>query len=109
MVYPLVASTENSLLAPCVTVTFPCGVMLPPTLEVVAIVHVWIVALQVEVVPPLTPMHVQLHGPVPVTTDAVPEVQKLAVGAVVKVPPLLVPHAPLTGVGGIRLKVAAIV
>lgn len=46
-------------------------------------------ALQVAVVPPLLPVHVQPQGPVPVMAVAAPVVQKLIVGAVVNVLPLL--------------------
>jgi hypothetical protein len=35
-----------------------------------------------------------------VTEDAVPSVQRFVVGALVKVPPLLVPQVPFTGDGG---------
>lgn len=72
-------------------------------------VNVAILALQLAVVPPLLPAHAQLHGPLPVIELAVPVVQKFAAGKFAKVPLLLAPQAPLTGVSGIRLKVAAIV
>lgn len=62
-------------------------------------------AKQLAFVPPLLPLQLQLQGPVPVAAVAVPVVQKLVVGAIVKAPPLLVPQAPITGVGVI-LKVA---
>ena len=59
---------------------------------------VLLLAVQVgEVVPPFVPAHVQVQGPLPETADAVPVLQKLTLGATVKVPPLLLPHAPLTG------------
>lgn len=38
------------------------------------------VALQLAVVPPPIPAQVQVHGPVPVTADGVPAVQRLVVG-----------------------------
>lgn len=82
-------------------------VPLPPV-TLALTVYVWMLALQVDVVPPLLPLHVQLHGPVPVTAVAVPVVQKLVVGTIVYVPLLLIPQVPLIGVGGIKLKVAAI-
>jgi hypothetical protein len=64
-------------------------------------------ALQLAVVPPLLPLQLQFHGPDPARVVAVPEVQKFAVGAAENVLPLLTPHTPLIGVGGIWLKVAA--
>ena len=56
-------------------------------------------AEQVAVEPPPEPAHVQLHGPVPDTEDAVPVVQRLVVGAEVKDPPCDDPQEPLIGVG----------
>ena len=55
-------------------------------------------AEQFAFVPPFDPAQVQVHGPVPLTALALPAVQRLLVGAVVKVPPLDEPHWPLTGV-----------
>ncbi len=40
------------------------------------------------------PAHVQLHGPEPLTAEAVPAAHKLVVGAVATVVPLAEPHAP---------------
>lgn len=54
-------------------------------------------AEQVAGVPPLLPVHVQPQGPEPVIVDAVPVVQKLTVGVLVNVPPLLLPQAPFEG------------
>jgi hypothetical protein len=54
------------------------------------------VAEQFAAEPPFTPWHVQDHGPVPVTVVEVPELHRFVVGAEVKVPPLLLPHAPFT-------------
>src|SRR5271165_4983434 len=50
------------------------------------------------VAPPFEPAHVHIHGPVPVTTDAVPALQRLVVGALVRSIPFTEPHAPLTAV-----------
>ncbi len=55
-------------------------------------------AEQLAVVPPLDPVQLHVQGPVPLTDVAVPALQRLAVGAVVKVPPLDEPHTPFTGV-----------
>lgn len=44
--------------------------------------------------PEFVPEHVQFHGPVPVTTEAVQAEQRFAEGASVKVAPLAVPQAP---------------
>jgi hypothetical protein len=57
-------------------------------------VHVWMLAEQDAVVPPFAPMHVHAHGPVPVTVDGVPALQRFVVGAEVNVPPLEEPQAP---------------
>ena len=59
-------------------------------------------AEQVAVVPPLLPAQVHDHGPVPLTADAVPALQRLAVGAVLKLPPFEEPQRPLTGVGEVE-------
>jgi hypothetical protein len=48
--------------------------------------------------PPLPPSQIHVHGPMPDTADAVPDVHRLLAGAVVTVVPLADPHAPLTGV-----------
>src|SRR6185437_2664227 len=61
-----------------------------------------LVAEQVAVVPPLLPAQVHDHGPVPLTADAVPALQRLAVGAVLKLPPFEEPQTPLTGVGEVE-------
>jgi hypothetical protein len=57
------------------------------------------VAEQVAVVPPLAPAQLHDHGPLPLTVDAVPVVQRFAVGALVRLPLFDEPHAPLTAVG----------
>ena len=48
------------------------------------------------VVPPLVPLQLHVHGPVPLAVEAVPMLHRLVVGVVVAVTPLLVPHAPFT-------------
>ena len=48
------------------------------------------------VLPPLLPAQLHDHGPVPLTVDAVPAVQRLAVGLVLTVNPFDEPHTPLT-------------
>jgi hypothetical protein len=42
------------------------------------------------------PAQVQVHGPLPLTADAVPALQRLPVGALVRSAPFEEPHAPLT-------------
>ena len=54
------------------------------------------VAEQVAVVPPPLPAQVHDHGPLPLTVDAVPALQRFAVGALVRLAPFEEPHAPLT-------------
>jgi len=58
-------------------------------------------AEQLAVVPPLEPAHDQSQGPVPVTDEAVPVLQRLVVGADSSVAPLNVPQTPFTGGGKI--------
>ena len=62
------------------------------------LIEVVVEAEQVAVVPPLVPVHVQLHGPVPETVDSVPVVQRLVVGAMVNALLLLLPQVPFTSV-----------
>ena len=54
-------------------------------------------AEQFATVPPSLPLHVQLQGPLPVTSEVLPAEQRYVVGTTLNVPPLLVPQAPLTG------------
>ena len=49
-------------------------------------------ALQLAVLPLLTPWQVQFQGPLPVTAPALPVLQRLAVGMLVKNWPLLLPQ-----------------
>jgi len=58
-------------------------------------------AVQFAVVPPFSPAQLQFHGPVPVTALAVPALHKFAIGTVLKLPPLLLPHSPWTGGGAL--------
>jgi hypothetical protein len=46
------------------------------------------------VAPPWLPAQVHDHGPAPVTVDAVPALQRFAVGALLTVPPFALPQAP---------------
>ena len=55
-------------------------------------------AEQVAEVPPLLPAQLHDHGPLPVTLDAVPALQRFAVGVLVRSAPFEDPHAPFTGV-----------
>jgi hypothetical protein len=54
------------------------------------------VAEQVAVVPPLLPAQLHAHGPLPLTGDAAPAMQRLAVGALARLAPFEEPHAPFT-------------
>jgi hypothetical protein len=58
--------------------------------------EVTFLAKQVTVVPPPLPAQVHAHGPLPLTVDAVPALQRGAVGALVRLPPFEGPHAPVT-------------
>src|SRR3954454_23572338 len=53
-------------------------------------------APQEAVMPPLLPMQLQVHGPIPVTMGAAPVLHRLVVGALVTVRPLATPKAPFT-------------
>jgi hypothetical protein len=53
-------------------------------------------ASQLAAEPPLLPLQAQVHGPLPLTDVAVPVVQRLVVGALVRLDPLEDPHWPLT-------------
>jgi hypothetical protein len=65
-------------------------------------------AEQPALVPPLAPLHVHVHGPLPLTDDAVPVVQRLAVGAAVRSAPLLLPQAPLVAVTRLAEQLAVV-
>src|SRR5882757_10876623 len=58
-------------------------------------------AEQVAVVPLLEPAQDQVKGPVPLTDEVEPVVQRLVVGAVETVVPFADPQTPLTGEGGV--------
>jgi hypothetical protein len=60
-------------------------------------------ALQKVEVPPLLAWHCQVHGPVPLTAVAVPDEQRLLVGALVRLWALDEPHMPLTAVPPLEL------
>ena len=53
-------------------------------------------AEQLALVPPLEPTQVQLQGPLPLTADVVPALQRSAVGALVKSALFEESHAPST-------------
>jgi hypothetical protein len=56
------------------------------------------VSEQVAVLPPLLPVQLHDHGPLPLTAEAVPAVQRFAVGLALTVAPFEEPQAPLTAV-----------
>ena len=68
--------------------------MLPPLPAEGVTVSVWIFAEQLAVVPPLDPVQLQVHGPVPVTAVGAPALQRPVVGAVVNAPPFDDPQIP---------------
>src|ERR1700730_16586974 len=55
-------------------------------------------ALQLAVAPPLLPAQLQVHGPLPLTGEAVPTEHRLLVGAPVNDCPLTAPQSPLVAV-----------
>jgi hypothetical protein len=56
-------------------------------------------AMHCAVVPPLLPLQLQSHGPLPETADAVPALHRPVVGLLLRLSPFADPHAPLTGCG----------
>ena len=53
--------------------------------------------IQLASVPPLTPLHVQDHGPLPRTAVAIPAVHRFAIGALDTILPFAAPQAPFRG------------
>ena len=53
-----------------------------------------LLAVQLAVVPPFAPAQLHVHGPLPLTDDAVPELHRLAAGAAVNAWPSDEPQAP---------------
>jgi hypothetical protein len=66
-------------------------------------------AVQVAVVPPLVPPQLQLQGPLSETVEELPTEQRPLAGAAVNIPLFEEPHVPLTGGGGVWMKVASTV
>jgi hypothetical protein len=58
--------------------------------------HYLRLAEQFSVVPPFDPSQVQFHGPLPVTLEVLPALQRFDVGAFSKLSPFADPHAPFT-------------
>jgi len=56
-------------------------------------------------VPPNWPAQLQLHGPLPLTAEALPAEQRLT-GAAIKVWPWSLPQVPSMGAGVVTLKVS---
>jgi len=96
LLYDAVPVVTFQLIVPELAVTVP----LPPPDFVTVRVNCdgcWRLAEQVAVVPPPDPVQLQVQGPLPLRDEAVPALQKLLAGALVNVPPLELPQAPLTG------------
>ncbi len=55
----------------------------------------WRFAEHCAVVPPSDPVQFQVHGPVPLTVEALPALQRFVLGAVRKFPVFAEPHMPL--------------
>jgi hypothetical protein len=60
-------------------------------------------AAQLAVEPPLLPAQLQFHGPVPLTGEGGPTLQRLVLGAMLTGTPSAVPQLPLTGGGALRI------
>lgn len=54
-------------------------------------------AMHCAVVPPLLPLQLQSHGPLPLTEEAMPALHRPVVGLLLKLSPFADPHVPLTG------------
>ena len=97
------ASATVGAVLPVAGITIPSGVVVVVTPIVVRAVHV-------ALVPPLLPLQVQLHGPLPLTVAGVPLLHRYVEGATVKIAPLEGPQTPLmveTCVAGVtRLEAA---
>ena len=74
------------------------GLILPLAPAEGVTVQVWRLAEQSASLPPFWPAQVQFHGPEPLTVPAVPAVQRLVLGALVKVPPFDAPQTPSTAI-----------
>ena len=83
--------------APLFTAWGVLGVMAPLLPAEGVTVQVWRFAWQFAFVPPFDPAHVHVQGPEPLTEPVVPALQRLVLGAEVKLPPLAEPHWPFTG------------
>ena len=75
----------NDVVAALLTVCGVLGLMVPLLPAEGVTVQVWMFAEQLAVEPPFDPAQVQVQGPLPVTVLAVPTVQRLVIGAAVKV------------------------
>ena len=76
----------KDVVEPLLTVCTVLGLMAPLLPAEGVTVQVWRFAEQFAVEPPPAPVQVQVHGlPLPVTELGVPALQRLVVGAVVKV------------------------
>ena len=78
------------------TVTLPPGAAEDGVAETVAELLDGGDAEHCAVVPPFDPAQLQLHGPEPLTAEAVPALQRLVVGVVEVVSPFAEPQEPLT-------------
>ena len=96
--YPVLGVTVNDFVEPWLTVCAVLGLILPPGPAEGVTVHVLIFAEQLAFVPPLEPLQLHDHGPLPVTNVGVPMLQRFVVGAAVNVPLFDVPQTPFTGI-----------
>ena len=58
--------------------------------------------------PPCSPVHVQVHGPAPDTTVAVPDVHRFVTGAAARFAPLELPHSPFSVLFALQLAVVPV-
>ena len=84
----------KDVVAPLLTVCAVVGLMVPLLPADGVTVQLARFAEQFAVEPLFAPVQVQVHGPVPATVLAAPALHRLVVGALVKLPPLAVPHTP---------------
>ena len=87
----------KDLAAALVTVCAVLGLMVPLLPAEGVTVQVCTFAEQFAFVPPFDPWQVHAQGPEPLTELAVPALQRLVLGAEVKLCPLADPHWPFTG------------
>lgn len=82
--HPEAESLEQLIVLVSFVLLKPFTVPFPVTATVKVQVLTFSIVEQLAVMPPFSPLQLQLHGPVPVSADAEPLLQRLAAGALMK-------------------------